>query len=362
MKDLYAVLGVPTFADADAIKASYRALVRQFHPDHHPNQSEADRNRFLDIQAAYNTLNTPDKRSKYDKTLTHYQQHKQDKRRPVATSASKTPSPSATETVSQFFDGFVKRNFSSFVQNETPKASPPPPQPSVPQKIDTSVPITLEVTLTPAEATEGTVKQLDYDVVEPCRRCRAVGRKQGKRCSACDGTGKQSRHCSYPARIPAGVTTGSRIRLPGQGAKGLPGQPTGDAIISITVGPAPANESPKKPEDAPKQKAPETAGADPRLRISGKDVHLTLPLHLPLAVLGTDLPVPTLHGPVKMRIPPGTPHGKVLRLRGQGVRKKEGDPEAGDQFVTISLSIPSTLSAAERQLWEALAKLAPDYK
>jgi molecular chaperone DnaJ len=136
-------------------------------------------------------------------------------------------------------------------------------------------------------------------------------------------------------RVPAGVADGQRIRVKGRGAAGASGGPPGDLFVVVHV------------------------RAHPLFGRSGDDLTLRLPVTIAETTLGADVKVPTLDGPVTVRIPAGTPSGKVLRVRGRGVQG-DGHVGKGDLLVTVDVQVPTSLDEAQRTAVEALAQAFPD--
>lgn len=151
-------------------------------------------------------------------------------------------------------------------------------------------------------------------------------------CRTCRGAGIERRPRQVKVRIPPGVEDGQRIRVKGRGGAGHNGGPAGDLFVVVQVEPH------------------ELFGR------RGKNLTLRLPVTYPEAVLGATIKVPTLDEPVSLRIPPGTPSGKTLRVRGRGVPAGSG---AGDLFVTVDLVVPTNLTDDQREAVEALAAAMP---
>jgi molecular chaperone DnaJ len=162
---------------------------------------------------------------------------------------------------------------------------------------------------------------------EPCPDCRGTGRIVDDPCPECGGDGVSTRTRSLTVRIPAGVDDGQRIKLGGQGEPGRGGAPAGDLYVKVHVTPHPVF----------------GRSADNR-----DDLTVTVPVTYPELVFGATVPVPTLDGPVSVRVAPGTGSGKVLRVRGKGVQKRSG---AGNLLVTVAVAVPQRLDdAATRAL------------
>jgi molecular chaperone DnaJ len=194
------------------------------------------------------------------------------------------------------------------------------------------VEVTVEVTL--EEAFHGAGKTIALEMDEPCPVCGGSGHVNRRPCSRCRGTGwtKGQRHLEV--RIPAGVDTGSRVRVAGEGPGGLSGGGRGDLYLRVTV--APHRHFSRK----------------------GDDLHVDLPVSAADAALGAEVAVPTLRGQVSMKIPPETSSGRTFRLPGYGMPHVKGGG-AGDQYVKVQVTIPAGLTARERALFEELRSLRP---
>jgi len=194
--------------------------------------------------------------------------------------------------------------------------------------VQASVEITLE------EAFHGTRKSFSLELDEPCATCGGSGHVDGRPCPTCDGRGWQRSRRDLDVKIPAGVKTGSRVRVSGEGGSGAGGG-RGDLYLTVTV------------------------AAHPFFERRGDDLHVELPITAPEAALGATIDVPTLKGKVSMKIPPGTGSGRTFRLPGYGIPRLRGRG-AGDQLVRIRIVVPSSLTAEERALYEKLKALRGD--
>ena len=175
--------------------------------------------------------------------------------------------------------------------------------------------------------------QGSFSFSEPCRNCQGVGTVVEEKCPECHGSGGVTKTRTMNVRFPAGVADGQRIRLAGRGEPGERGGPAGDLFVHVKVRP------------------------DELFGRTGDDLTLTVPITFAEAVLGTDLRVPTLDGAVTLRVPPGTPSGRVLRARGKGVVRRDG--QAGDLLVTLDVVVPARLSDEARTALEAFAEQTP---
>jgi molecular chaperone DnaJ len=185
------------------------------------------------------------------------------------------------------------------------------------------------VTITLEEAYSGARKSLDFDLEEPCPTCHGAGHVGGKPCATCHGNGWQRVRRQVDVKIPAGVRTGQKVRVSGEGAGG------GDLYLVVTVSPHQMFER------------------------RGDDIQLSVPITAPEAALGVTLETPTLRGKVSMKIPPGTSSGRTLRLPGYGMPKPRGGGH-GNQLVTVRIVMPADLRPEERELYEKLKALRSD--
>jgi len=165
---------------------------------------------------------------------------------------------------------------------------------------------------------------------EPCTECRGSGSIIEHPCQECKGTGVATRTRTINVRIPPGVEDGQRIRLPGQGEAGLRGAPSGDLYVTVHVRPD------------------KVFGRD------GDNLTVTVPVSFHELALGTTLTVPTLDGKVRVRVPRGTADGRILRVRGRGIPKRNGG--YGDLLVTVKVAVPQNLSPEAVEALEAYAK------
>jgi molecular chaperone DnaJ len=171
------------------------------------------------------------------------------------------------------------------------------------------------------------VNQGPFQMSQTCPRCNGAGRVVEQACPTCRGTGSVRRTRSFQVKIPGGVLDGARIKLAGRGEPGPAGAPAGDLYVRVHVRPH---------------------------RFFGRrgaDLTVDLPVSFAEAALGGNVQVPTLNGPVTMKVPAGTPSGKTFRLKGKGAPKKGG---RGDLLVTAEVEVPSKLSKRERELLQEL--------
>jgi molecular chaperone DnaJ len=373
-KDYYKTLGVAKEASADEIKKSYRKLARKYHPDANKGDAKAEE-RFKEISEAYTVLSDSKRRKEYD-----------DARSLFGTSGVRMPGSqggnygfdlgdlfggaagSAGERLGDLLGGV----FGSRTGGGTTRTGTAQTRPRRGADVET------ETTLSFSDAIDGATVSLRLTGEGPCKVCRGTGAKAGtvpRVCPTCEGTGQGSRNLgsfafsepcktcrgrglvvddpcpacsgsgramstrSIQARIPAGVGDGQRIKIAGKGAPGERGGPPGDLYVRVHVQPHPN-------------------GVFTR---SGSNLTITVPVTFAEAALGAEIKVPSHRGmPVSLRIPPGTPSGRTFRVRGKGVRQKDGT--YGNLLVTVNVLVPSDLSDKARDALEQFrdASAGPD--
>ena len=295
-KDYYDILGVPRTASQEEIKAAYRRLARKYHPDVNPGDKAAEE-KFKEINEAYEVLGDPKKRELYDRLGPNWK-----------AGSEFTPPPGWERIRLDFgdFDFFTGApgGFSDFfetlfggLRGRTAGRHAGPGTTtrwgSRAADVETEIELSLE------EAHRGTTRRLTLP------------------------TGK-----SLEVKIPAGVRDGSVIRLAGQG--GQAGGLAGDLYLRVKLQPHPV------------------------FKVSGDDLYTEVPVTPWEAVLGAKILVPTLDGMAEVSLPPGAQTGQKLRLRGQGLTRRRGG--RGDQYVELKIVVPPRPTAAERKLFEQLAR------
>ncbi len=306
-RDYYEILGVSRNADEKEIRRAYRKLARRYHPDVNPGDAEAAE-KFKAINEAYEVLSDPDKRSKYDRFGQAWQRYQQAGAPggfdwgPWAQAAGAPGVQYSYTTVDDLEELFGSAGFSDFFETlfgrvtggRRTRTSAPPRRGS-----DVRQPLTVSL----REAYTGTTRILTKD---------------GRR---------------LEVRIPPGVRSGSKIRLAGEGGQGPGGGAAGDLYLVVEVEP------------------------DPRFERLGDDLHTKVAVPLVTAVLGGEVPVQTLGGPIRLKIPPGTQNGRRIRVRGKGMPKLKNPVEYGDLVVTVDVRLPTELRPEERELFEKLRAL-----
>lgn len=322
-QDYYKVLGVSRDATEKEIKAAYRKLARQWHPDVHTGKGKEEaEEKFKLINEAYEVLKDPEKRAKYDQLGANWQAG-QDFRPP--------PDMDGFHFYTDFtggaggFSDFFEMLFGGAASGGFGRAGRGVRRgPVRGRDIEAELELTLE------EAYRGGEKVLQLANREVCQTCGGTGYDNGSFCRRCGGTGETAGHKTLTVKIPPGVRQGSRIRLKGQGGEGLAGGGKGDLYLKVRLAPHPI------------------------FKVQELDLETEITLRPDQAVLGDKVAVPTLDGSVTMKVPPSTRTGKRLRLRGKGLPGRDG---RGDQYVRIKIDIPGQLSVEEEQLYRQLAAL-----
>jgi molecular chaperone DnaJ len=356
-KDYYAVLGVASSASDKDISKAYKKLAKQYHPDANPGNAAAEE-RFKEISAAYDVLGDTEKRAEYDEV-----------RRMVASGVGPSGfGPGDGRTFN--FDGDLGDLGSLFgnLFGNSRRSGRRATGPQRGQDLETELHLSFEdavrgitssvrfradatcSTCAGSGAAPGTmpetcpechgsgtiaVDQGPFSFSQMCPTCGGRGQVVPKPCPTCKGRGVEMRAREVKVRVPTGVADGQRIRVKGRGAAGANGGPPGDLYVIVHVRP------------------------HALFGRSGNDLTLRLPVTFTEAALGADVKVPTLDSQVTVRIPPGTPGGKVLRVRGHGVGDN-GRGKPGDLLVTVDVQVPVNLGGEQREAIAALAEVLDD--
>ena len=321
-RDYYEILGVPRTAAADEIKKAYRRLARKHHPDVNPGDKGAEE-KFKEINEAYAVLSDPEKRRRYDQLGAAWEN-----------GADFTPPPGWEtvemdwEDIGDVFGGRGEAfDFSDFFTTLFGARRRTRPGAGFTTKGRN---VEAEITLGLAEIHRGGKKTISIDGAENCPECGGTGRRDRRACPACRGRGYVQRRRQMEVNIPLGVREGTMIRLAGQGNPGAGGGPPGDLYLRVKLRP------------------------DSRFTILGDDdIQLELPIAPYEAVLGAKVRVPTLDGAVEMGIPGGSQAGRRLRLRNQGLNRRDGG--RGDLYVKLKIVVPRQPTEGERELYARLA-------
>lgn len=345
-KDFYKTLGVARDASESDIKRAYRGLAHKFHPDKHKGDTGTEE-KFKDINEAYETLKSPEKRGIYDRY--GYAG--------VAGAGVRGAGGFGTDFQDFFGDIFsdffgarrrpgpkhgvdlgyeIEITFEEAAFGATKKIKIPRTVPCKPCSGSGAKPGTTPVSC-PNCRGSGQVRfqQGFLSIARTCSNCRGSGRVINENCHECRGKGTSTETSEIKINIPHGVDTGSRLRLTDEGEYGENGGPPGDLYITINVIP---HEFFTRTND---------------------DIYCEVPISFPQAALGTEIEVPSLEGMVKLKIPAGTQTGMVFRLRGKGIAGLQGS-RRGDHNVIVKIETPSKLTKKQRSLLEQFAHAGGD--
>jgi molecular chaperone DnaJ len=376
-KDYYQTLGVKKDSKADEIKKAYRRLARKFHPDVNPNDKVAEE-KFKEVQEAYDVLSDEKKRKVFDRF--GYYNDNLDADSPFASGAAggapgfdfsgftwDSGAAPGTGSGSSFRDIFSDLFGGSGAPGTRPQPEPPRAMPKKGRDIEMPLALSFE------EAFTGLTTNITVNRSEQCSRCQGAGDTGGpvvqcnsckgtgqvlktggrlqfsQECADCGGTGRRRTPCSVcngkgttpkteqvKIRIPAGVDTGSRVRIPKKGHGGRLGAEPGDLFILTNV------------------------GKHPFLTRKGDNVYVTVPITIPEAALGAKIEVPTVEGKAQLKIPPGTESGQKFRLRERGFPSLRNPKLRGDQFVEVKITLPRVISEETKELLRQFEKLNSD--
>lgn len=331
-KDYYETLGVSRSADADAIRKAYRKLARKFHPDFNPGNREAEE-KFKDIQEAYAVLSDADKRREYDQLGAGWQGGSEFTPPPgwQARYDFHEVSPEDLFGESGGFSDFFQFLFGGRRQATRPRTSPMDSEWTARSPGGGDVEAEIELSL--EDLHRGARPTLSVHTSQPCPECHGRGGQSLRRCARCGGTGTVDHKRKLTVNIPPGARAGTVLKLSGKGEQTSPGDRTGDLYLKIRLAPHPLYEI-----------------------VSDDDLLMELPVTPWEAALGGKVTVPTLDGGVEMSVPAGTQSGTRLRLRGQGLRKRDGS--RGDLMVRIRIEIPTRLTSEEEKLFRKLAEVS----
>jgi molecular chaperone DnaJ len=348
-RDLYSVLGVDRKAPPDEIKKAYRKLARRYHPDRNSGDKQAEE-RFKEVSAAYDVLGDPEKRKQYDR------------------GGMFGPGGAGTGGAGGFDGGSFSDILSNLFGGAAGQRGQRGPRAERGRDLEAEISISFEQSMQGAQvpltvptsqrcgtchgtgARPGTAPQVCprcqgrgvesqgqglFSISQPCSRCHGQGAIIEDPCPTCQGAGSVRTLKKYRVNIPAGVREGSRVRLAGKGEPGRNSGPPGDLYVITHV------------------------TASPVFARKGDHVEVEVPLTIPEAIRGAEVEVPTLDGRKKLRVPAGTKHGTVQRLRGEGPpRLSAGSrPPRGDIHYRFVIDVPATLSDEQSEAVDKLSEV-----
>lgn len=349
-RDLYEVLGLSKSATDQDIKKAYRSLAKKFHPD--VNKEKGSDLKFKEVQEAYDTLMDPQKRAAYDQ---------------YGHAGMEGTQGFGGQGFGQSADfGDLNDIFGSFFgggSTQSRRTSTGPRQGDdrlMRSNIDfmdavsgKEISFTIDVDELCSECLgTGAFSKADIKVCPTCQgkgqvtqqqrtpfgvfqstvacpECHGTGKKITKKCTKCNGTGHEHKKVTVDLKIPAGIASGQRLRVPHRGERGVNGGPNGDLYIEIIV-------------------------AKHKYFIrEGSNIYIKVPLSALDATLGTKIDVPTIYGDVELTIPPATQNGTQFRLKGKGM-KELNSSHMGDQYLEVKVEVDEKLSREEKELYEKL--------
>ena len=349
--ELYELLEISPDADEDAIKKAYRRLAVKYHPDKNPGNKEAEE-KFKKISHAYEILGDKEKRQIYD-------QYGEDAANGNGGGGGFSGDP--FDIFNQFFGGGGGGGFESFFGGGR-RRDPNGPQEGADLRYNLG--ITLD------EAFKGVTKKIEFNrpglctacngsgcadgtkpercdrckgsgqvgvsqgfftMMHECPVCHGTGQKIAHKCAKCNGAGKVSVHRAIEIHIPAGIDTGNRMRVTGEGEPGLRGGSNGDLYIMIQIRP------------------------DKRFQREDEDIYAEHHIPFPVAALGGTVTIPTVHGDAELTVPAGTQNGDVLTLKGKGMPVRQRQGVFGNHHVKLTIDVPRKLTDAQRDALKASA-------
>lgn len=348
MKDYYEILGVPRGASETELKKAFRQLALKYHPDRNPGD-KASEDKFKEINEAYSCLSDPEKRANYDRFGT-------------AEGMGGGFGPFSTGAgFGDIFEDIFGDFFGTFGGQRRQR-------PAKGNDLRYDLNITLD------EAVFGTEKIIDFPKWERCSECNGSGSEPGKNlevcpsckgagqirfqqgffsvsktcgkcygtgkiitspCKSCKGNGKIQKQKNISLKIPPGVDIGSRLKISGEGEIGIYGGPPGDLYVVLNI------------------------AEHPFFKRDGTEIFCEVPISFPQAALGAEIEVPTLDGTAKLKIPPGTPSGRVFYIKGKGA-PRVGGHHRGNQIVKIYIEVPAKLTPRQKELLEEFASINGD--
>jgi molecular chaperone DnaJ len=350
-RDFYDILGISKSASKDDIKAAYRKLAKQYHPD--LNKAPDAEKKFKEVQEAYDILFDEQKRAAYDQ-FGHAAFDQQAGGNPFQGGGG----------FSGFQDVDLGDVFSSFFgggQRRTRQASGPQRGADTQMRLRIDFmdgingkKLTIPVQYDESCLTCGGSGARSSSDLETCRQCNGSGRQRvrqrtilgmmeteavcdnchgrGKKikvpCSTCNAKGYNRIKTDIEVNIPAGINTGQQIRINGKGERGDLGGPNGDLYLEISI------------------------NKHPHFNREGNDIHLEIPISFVDATLGITIDIPTVYGDVALIIPAGTQPDKVLKIKGKGVKDLRGQAP-GDQFIHLKIETPTNLNKKQKELLES---------
>ncbi|HEX8690757.1 MAG TPA: molecular chaperone DnaJ [Solirubrobacterales bacterium] len=352
-EDLYKVLGVSKKASDEEIKKAYRKLARKYHPDRNPDDPKAEE-RFKEVQGAYDMLSDPEKREQYDSGGMFAGFGGQGGGFGGGGRGQGGFGGFGAGDLGDLFGGIFNRG-GGRAQRQQARGS----------DLETEVSLSFDQAINGAQiavavpkaercqtchgsgAKPGTApvtcprcegrgvdaqSQGFFSISQPCPQCGGAGQIVEDPCPTCGGSGLTRQTKRYKVNVPAGVKDGARIRLAGKGEAGPRGGPPGDLYVTTRVAASPVFR-----------------------RLDDGNLEVTVPISVAEALRGATIEVPTLDGTKKIKVPAGTGHGTIQRLRGEGPPRPGGNGR-GDIRYRLEIELPEELTAEQEEAVEKLAE------
>ncbi|HYH59384.1 MAG TPA: molecular chaperone DnaJ [Thermoleophilaceae bacterium] len=346
-RDPYKALGVDKKASADEIKKAYRKLARQYHPDTNAGDKQAEE-RFKEIQEAYSILSDPEKRKEYDQTGIFGGFDPGSFRPgaggfggfgdilsdlfggggPAGGAGARNRPERGRDLETEVHVSFEQAVQGAQVPVTVPLAAPCPTCRGTGAKPGTTPSVCSACNGRGVEAES----QGLFSISQPCRVCGGTGTEIKDPCQTCSGSGQTRQVRRYKVNIPAGVRDGSRVRLAGKGEGGRRGGPAGDLYVVTRV------------------------AESPIFKRKGDHLEVDVPITIVEAIKGATVEVPTLAASKRIRVPAGTQHGTVQRLRGEGPPRLGGKGR-GDIHYRLAVEVPRTLSKEQSEVVDELEQV-----
>lgn len=333
-KNYYAILGVNESCTNEELKCAYRKLARKWHPDVAGNTAEVV-TKFKEINEAYEVLSDNNKRADYDRINRYYNYSSTKNTSKTTTNpdfkntnTKETKAEEKKQTGSKFcWEEFLSkyREYANKYQSNSKPKEPKYGNTQRGKDINTDVEVTI------SEAINGTVKIINMLHTEVCQKCGGRKFVNGSVCSHCNGKGETSDYKRFTVKIPAGIKDKSKIRLSGEGEKGINGGQNGDLYITVHI---------KSPLD---------------YKTEGNNILKTVTIEPYEAVLGGNITVKTLDGNITVKISPNTQNGQKIRLSGCGINI---NGKIGDMILTVEIQIPKNITSEEIELYKRLKQLS----
>jgi len=334
-KDYYRILEVTEFSTQEEIKKAYRRLARKWHPDVAGNSSDVI-SMFKEINEAYEILSDKIKKADYDKARKFYNYAKNQRQENKNTASENKnvnhTNPNFKETNSQTKEKQQKKGFSfnweEFLAKKC-RTNQYKKEDNCSAKRGSDINTDVEISV--FEAINGATKVINMLQTHVCPKCGGRKFVNGMVCSHCHGSGETSTHKRFSVKIPAGIKDNSKIRLAGEGEKGINGGKNGDLYLTVHI---------LQPKN---------------YQTEGLNIIKTIQIVPYEAVLGTTVSVATIKGNVSVKIPENTSNGQKIRLNGCGI---ESSSKIGDMILIVEIQLPKTLSNEEVELYKKLRDIS----